>query len=157
MRLEELELSAADETTSPEPAPGRFRLSKRCGSILLFLVAILPIAALFRLIGEYGVNVPYRDDWSLVPLFVKWNDHQLAFADLLRPHNEHRIFFPKLIYLAFAQITHWNVRAEMFFSRFTICQHFLQSLHCVGWNGCYRSALFWPTEMAIDIQTHCLN
>lgn len=121
MRLEELELSAPKATALPELAPDRFRLSRRWSSILLFLVAILPIAVLVRLIGEYGVNVPYGDDWSLIPLYAKWNDHQLTFGDLFRPHNEHRIFFPKLIYLAFAQVTHWNVRAEMFFSVLLCC------------------------------------
>jgi hypothetical protein len=121
MRLEELEFSAPKAMAVPELAPARFRLNKRCNSILLFLVAILPIALLVRLIGEYGVNVPYGDDWSLIPLYAKWNDHQLTFADLFRPHNEHRIFFPKLIYLAFAHLTHWNLRAEMFFSVLLCC------------------------------------
>jgi hypothetical protein len=132
MHLEELELNAPKAAALPALAPDRFQpaielrqsargLSTRWSSILLFLVAILPIAVLVRLIGEYGVNVPYGDEWSLIPLFVKWNDHQLTFADLLRLHNEHRIFFPKLIYLAFAQLTHWNVRAEMFFSVLLCC------------------------------------
>lgn len=88
---------------------------------MLFLLATLPIATLVRLISEYGVNVPYGDDWSLIPLYAKWNNQQLTFADLFRTHNEHRIFFPKLIYLAFAQMTHWNVRAEMFFSVLLCC------------------------------------
>lgn len=88
---------------------------------VLFLIAILPIAVIIRLIDEYGVNVPYGDEWSLIPLFSKWNDHQLTFADLFRQHNEHRILVPKLIYLAFAQLTHWNVRAEMFFSVLLCC------------------------------------
>lgn len=93
----------------------RFSLSKG-RSLALFLIAILPIAVIIRLINEYGVNVPYGDEWSLIPLFSKWNDHELTFADLFRQHNEHRILFPKLIYIAFAQLTHWNARAEMFFS-----------------------------------------
>jgi hypothetical protein len=121
MRLEELEFSAPTATALPEVAPDRLRSSKRRSSILFFLVAILPIAVLIRLISEYGVNVPYGDEWSLIPLYVKWNDHQLTFADLFRQHNEHRILFPKVIYLAFAQITHGNVRAEMFFSVLLCC------------------------------------
>ena len=87
----------------------------------LFLVAILPIAVIVRLISEYAVNVPYGDEWSLLPLFAKWHDHQLTFADLFRQHNEHRIFFPKLIYLTCARWTHWNVRSEMFFSVLLCC------------------------------------
>jgi hypothetical protein len=121
MRLEEVEFSAPKVTALPELPPERLRLSKRRSSIWLFLVAILPIAVLVRLISEYGVNVPYGDEWSLIPLYAKWHDHQLRFVDLFRQHNEHRIFFPKLIYLAFAQVTHCNVRAEMFFSVLLCC------------------------------------
>ena len=121
MRLEELEFSAPTATALPQLAPDRLRSSRRGSPILFFLVAILPIAVLVRLISEYGVNVPYGDEWSLIPLYVKWNDHQLTFADLLRQHNEHRIFFPNLIYLAFAQLTHCNMRAEMFFSVLLCC------------------------------------
>jgi len=81
----------------------------------------LPIGFLVPLINEYGVNVPYGDEWTLIPLYLKWNDHHLTFADLFRQHNEHRILFPKLIYLAFAQLTYGNVRAEMFFSVLLCC------------------------------------
>ena len=87
-------------------------------NLILWFLAIVPAALIVRLISEYGVNVPFGDEWSLVPLFAKWNDHQLTFADLFRQHNEHRILFPKLIYIAFAQLTHWNLRAEMLFSVF---------------------------------------
>jgi len=121
MRLEELEFRAPKAAALPELVPDRFQLSKRRSSILVFLVAILPIAVLIRLISEYGVNVPYGDEWSLIPLYAKWNNHQLTFADLFRQHNEHRILFPKVIYIAFAQITHGNVRAEMFFSVLLCC------------------------------------
>jgi hypothetical protein len=85
---------------------------------LLFFLAVAPAALLLRLVGQYGVNVPFGDEWSLIPLFAKWNDHQITFADLFRQHNEHRILVPKLLYIAFAQLTHWNLRAEIFFSVF---------------------------------------
>ena len=96
-------------------------IGSKAGGWVCFLVALLPIAAIVRLIGKYAVNVPWGDEWSLVPLFAKWHDHQLTLSDLLRQHNEHRIFFPKLIYLAFAHWTHWNVKAEMFFSVLLCC------------------------------------
>lgn len=83
-------------------------------SRLLFLIAIAPAALTAALIWRYGVSVPVGDDWALVPLFEKWRNHQLTFADLYHQHNEHRMLVPKLIYLAFAQLTNWNLRAEMF-------------------------------------------
>jgi MFS family permease len=114
--------SAVEGSLSGEPRVGQRgpRGSKAETCILLFL-ALLPVAAIVRLISEYGVNVPWGDEWSVVPMFAKWHDHQLTFSDLVRQHNEHRIFLPKLIYLAFAQWTHWNVKAEMFFSVLLCC------------------------------------
>ena len=82
----------------------------------LFLLAIIPALFLIALIKRYAVNVPLGDEWQMIPLFAKWHAQELTFYDLYQQHNEHRIFFPKLIYLAFVQLTHWNLRAEMFFS-----------------------------------------
>jgi hypothetical protein len=84
--------------------------------LIVFCLALLPAAFIVRLIAAYGVNVPFGDEWSMIPLFGKWNEHHLTFAELFRQHMEHRILFPKLIYIGFAQLTHWNVKAEMFFS-----------------------------------------
>lgn len=82
----------------------------------LFLLAIAPAILLIGWISHYAVNVPSGDEWVMVPLFEKWHNHQLTFRDLFQQHNEHRIPIPKLIYLAFAELTNWDLRAEMFFS-----------------------------------------
>ncbi|PYX84334.1 MAG: hypothetical protein DMG68_21070, partial [Acidobacteria bacterium] len=74
----------------------------------------------FFIIDRYGVNVPYADEWSNLILVEKWDAGHLTFADLFRAHNGHRIFVPRLIFLAFVEMAHGNVRAEMFFSLF-IC------------------------------------
>jgi hypothetical protein len=85
---------------------------------LLFLLALAPIVFIAFIIERYGVNVPYADEWSNLILVEKWDAGQLTFADLIRPHNGHRIFIPRLIFLAFVKMAHGNVRAEMFFSLF---------------------------------------
>ena len=82
----------------------------------LVLLAIAPALLLIGWINHYAVNVPVGDEWALVPMFEKWSNGQLTFADLYQQHNEHRILLPKVIYLAFGELTHWNLRAEMFFS-----------------------------------------
>ena len=84
---------------------------------LLFL-ALVPIIFVGFIIDRYGVNVPYADEWSNLILVEKWDAGHLRFADLIRPHNGHRILVPRLIFLAFAEMAHGNVRAEMFFSLF---------------------------------------
>ncbi len=83
---------------------------------LLFLVAFLPIVLIAVIISHYGVNVPYGDEWWIITLLGKWDAHQLTFADFYAVHNGHRILIPRLIYLGLTQLTHGNLKAEMFFS-----------------------------------------
>ncbi|HEY6205637.1 MAG TPA: hypothetical protein VIW21_05670 [Chthoniobacterales bacterium] len=116
------ECAPAEISSLDQPAVAARRLvGRRIDVWVLLLLGLLPLAAIVRLIAEYGVNVPWGDEWSLVPMFAKWHNHQLSFLDLFRQHNEHRIFFPKLIFLACAQWTQWNLKAEMFFSVFLAC------------------------------------
>ena len=82
----------------------------------LVMTGLLPAALLVICVSRYGVNVPYGDGWLMIPLIEKWQNHQLTLSDIFQQHNEHRIAIPKLIYLAFATLTNWNLRAEMFFS-----------------------------------------
>jgi len=97
----------------PEPAPRR----KPLGA-LIFLLAVVPIIFIGFVIDRYGVNVPYADEWTNLLRVEKWDSGQLTFDDLIRPHNGHRILVPRLIFLAFAEMAHGNVRGEMFFSLF---------------------------------------
>src|ERR1043166_4929976 len=102
-------------STSALPAPPTPRKHL---AALLFLLALVPAAFVGFIIDRYGVNVPYADEWWNLLLVEKWDAGHLGFADLIRPHNGHRILLPRLIYLAFAEMAHGNVRAEMFFSLF---------------------------------------
>jgi hypothetical protein len=103
-------------STSALPAANVPRPRRKLLSALLFLVALVPIVFIGFIINRYGVNVPYADEWSNLILVEKWDTGQLTFADLFRAHNGHRIFVPRLIFLAFVEMAHGNVRAEMFFS-----------------------------------------
>ena len=80
------------------------------------MAGFVPAILLLICVSKYGVNVPYGDEWIMIPLLAKFHDHQLTFADLFHQHNEHRILLPKLVYLAFGAFTHWNLHAEMYFS-----------------------------------------
>jgi hypothetical protein len=107
-------------STSALPTANVLRPRRKLLGALLFLVALVPMVFIGFIINRYGVNVPYADEWSNLVLVEKWDAGQLTFADLFRAHNGHRIFVPRLIFLAFVQMAHGNVRAEMFFSLF-IC------------------------------------
>ena len=61
----------------------------------LFLAALLPAIFIVICVAKYGVNVPYGDEWLMIPFLAKDHDHQLAWADLYQQHNEHRIVIPK--------------------------------------------------------------
>ena len=82
------------------------------------LATLLPSAIMLGLIGHYGVNVPFWDEWTLISFFQKAHDHTLTFKDFLIQNNEHRIVFPKLIFLLLYRFTLWTPRAAMFSSLF---------------------------------------
>jgi hypothetical protein len=80
---------------------------------LAALLALAPALWLASLVNRYGVDVPYNDQWSELPVFEKAFSGRLTFHDLWEPHNEHRILFPRLVFIALARLTQWNVRAEL--------------------------------------------
>jgi hypothetical protein len=80
------------------------------------VVLLLPVIYLVSLVAKYGVNVPYADEVTLAPLLVKAHDHAVTLTDLFQQHNEHRYFFPRLLFIAFAWLAKGDLRIEMFFS-----------------------------------------
>ena len=86
--------------------------------VLIAIVSIVAIPPMFTLfsITKYGVNVPYWDEWQLVPLLEKSFEGKLTFSDLFSQHNEHRLLFPYVCMLTIAKITKYNVVDEMYFS-----------------------------------------
>jgi len=82
--------------------------------LITFLVLAAPAAWVGILVFLYGVDTPWGDQWDgTLPLLEKMQAGTLGFADLFAFHNEHRIFFPRLITLGLAKLTHWNIRAEL--------------------------------------------
>lgn len=54
----------------------------------------------------FSVNIPHWDEWAVYPpLLEKFVNNQLTVIDLLKPVNEHQVFFPKLIYLFLGIVT----------------------------------------------------
>ena len=91
------------------PVPGHDPRAAR----LLLLAAAVPPAALALLVYFWGVDLPYWDQWALVPLLEKDAAGNLGLGDLWRPHNEHRLFFPRLAMIAMARLSGWNIRWEL--------------------------------------------
>lgn len=79
-------------------------------------VVLAPVVAIAWLIDRFGVNVPYSDQWELVLLLQKSQGAGVALGDLWAQHGEQRMVFPRLVMLALAPLTNWNIRAEMYLS-----------------------------------------
>jgi len=55
-------------------------------------------------VGRFGVNVPFWDEWCMVSVYSGATRCSLAW--LWKPHNEHRIFLPRLIQVVLYAATH---------------------------------------------------
>lgn len=84
------------------------------------LLVILPALIMFFYIRSFGVNLVYWDQWDFLPYLEKFFQGTLTIEDIFSQHNEHRLFFPRLIMLVLAGITHYNTVAEMYVS-WVIC------------------------------------
>jgi hypothetical protein len=82
----------------------------------LGLSLICPGIFLGFCILKYGVNVPYLDQWAIARILLKVADGTISLQDLIAPYFEHRMFFPRLIIIALAFLSHWNVKYEMLVS-----------------------------------------
>lgn len=122
----------------------------------IFAICVTLAAALF-LVGMFcvfSVDVPYLDQWELVPLLQKAHTGNLSIHDLWAQHNEHRILFPRIIMLAMAIPTHWNIYAELmtnlllgiliFLVMAVQARHTLRTRHCqgLGWLAAAALLLF---------------
>ena len=104
---------------SPKPAATRAPLAQAEAPSSLFarrkcaLLILVPLAYLIFMVAKYSVDVPFGDQWEFVPVLQKTYQGNLSFPDLWAQHNEHRIFFARLIMLGLARLTHWSIRCEL--------------------------------------------
>lgn len=105
---------ASKRTAQKKRAPGERESGPFGRPVLTFLVLALPALWVGWLIYRFGVDTPWGDEWDSTRLLIeKMQAGTLGLGDFFAFHNEHRIFFPRLLTLALAQLTHWNVRAEL--------------------------------------------
>lgn len=90
-----------------------FSLIKQNKKIIVATLVAIPVIILGGLLVAWSVNAPFADQWIYADLLGKLHSGTLTFNDLWHQHNEHRIFFPKVIQLIVATITNWNVRVEV--------------------------------------------
>jgi lipid-A-disaccharide synthase-like uncharacterized protein len=77
---------------------------------------ILPVLLGFLIVTIFGVNVPYWDEWELVSFVDGILEHGVRFEEFFALHNEHRIFFPRIVFFASALSSHFNTKLNMYLS-----------------------------------------
>ncbi|MBI2327747.1 hypothetical protein HYU92_05520 [Candidatus Curtissbacteria bacterium] len=84
--------------------------------VLILLFTLIPIIYLIYAAIRYSVDLPSWVEWYDVYLFEKMFSHTLTLPDLWAQHNEHRLFFPRIVTLALGQFTGWNLKYEIAFN-----------------------------------------
>jgi len=72
------------------------------------LVTLASFGFLVAAVYHFRVDVPFWDEWELVPLLQKSYAGTLAFRDLVAQHNEHRPLFGRLISIGLIRASHWD-------------------------------------------------
>ena len=80
---------------------------------LINIAIVFPPMFVFYHICNFGLKVPYWDQWDLVPLLEKLHNNTLGFADVWSMHNEHRTIFPKMLMLFSAYFSNWSIFLEL--------------------------------------------
>ncbi len=103
---------------------------------LAWSLALLPFGA----IGMLHVNVPYHDQWDLLPLLDAYYQNRLTLTDFLAPHNGHILLFPQLLMLGLALLTQWHTGAEVLVSLLLTCLNYALLLRLLLPNHASTSA-----------------
>src|ERR1700748_2717758 len=80
--------------------------------------ALIVIGARFWMVSHYGTSLPINDQWGGEGFYLlkPWYEGRLTFAALLAPHNEHRVFFSRLLTLTLtAGNGQWDCMLQMVF------------------------------------------
>lgn len=76
------------------------------------LLSILPLLYCIVLTARYRYDTPYWDQWWNVEMVQMAFDGTLRIQDLWRLDNEHRVFFPNMLNVLMARLSHWNLAWE---------------------------------------------
>lgn len=94
-------VSKVDAPATCETLPSR--LGVLCGLTAIIIPLLLAI-----LVVRFAVNVPYWDEVEWAALILHAHSGTLTFQELWTQHNDHRIFFGKLLALGLASLGGWS-------------------------------------------------
>lgn len=81
--------------------------------LALSVAALLPPLYLVWIVLTQTVDLPFADQWALLPLLERSYQGTLTLRDLWAQHNEHRLLFPRLIMVVLARLSGWNTHVEL--------------------------------------------
>lgn len=81
------------------------------------IILMLPVLWGMLIVTVYGVNIISWDEWSIIDLIYDFKLNGFSFLKLFSQHNEHRIFFPKIILLISGILSNYNVKLQMYISQ----------------------------------------
>src|SRR5438477_5682291 len=98
--------------------PGRDDLSW----YLLVLVACVPIFLALHVQLKHWINIPIWDEWDTPGIAILHaTQHTLTWSDLFAQHNESRKVIPRLLCMALAVPTGWDLRHAMILTFVSVC------------------------------------
>jgi hypothetical protein len=82
--------------------------------LFVWIIWAAMFAGALAFVWRYGSNVPYWDEWSMVPVLA--GGQPVTIEWLWSPHNGHRIPVPRLVLLALYAATGADFRVGMYFN-----------------------------------------
>ena len=84
----------------------------------------------------HWVAVPFWDEWDTPGgQLASYYRGTLNFAELFSQHNEHRLLFPRLVWLPMAILAGWDVRHEMVLTFCFVCLGSVGLYKLLGFSG----------------------
>lgn len=81
--------------------------------LLKIIILIIPITWGLYVVWKYGVNVCFGDEWT----FMFDRENLFSWNYLWKQHNEHRMFFPKIVMIIVGNLFSWNSKYFMYTSQ----------------------------------------
>ena len=75
-------------------------------AIALWCAAAVPPLLAIHNVNRYGVDVPAGDQWSIAPMFERFDAGSTGPGGLFEQANESRPAFPRLVFLALSKLDH---------------------------------------------------
>ena len=107
-------LSITERAKTPEP--GRVSRSTRGPNWWVVAAAAVPSALYLLYVYHYAVNIPFIDDWQVMPVVAAAIHGHIAFGSLWQQWTDSRAVVYRLVCIVFALVDRLDERAVILFS-----------------------------------------